>query len=199
MRWQTRLSQRCALWLVVLHGALTWSAMALRVDQFPLTWAPMYSTHVDTGEAEHRKVFKDKRHVEERGWQGIRRDGATEWIRRRDVNVPMRSMWRLYYQRSWGQPPAKEKQKNSGDWSLDRWVRGLPPGAPIYSADWERRLLVSVNKTLQRAPEDADFIVRLVAMRTVMRFDGESLAPLGRSQETAEIAWRRAWSEDFRE
>ena len=30
---------------LVLHTTVVWSAFALRIDQFPLSWAPMYSKH----------------------------------------------------------------------------------------------------------------------------------------------------------
>ena len=191
------MTQSRVLLVVLLHTVVVWGAMVFRVDQFPLTWAPMYSTHVDDGEREFHEVFKNRPYLEDHGWLGVHADGSSEWITRASVNVPKRSMWRLYYERTWGKPPPKELQKNSGQWTLDRWIRGLPPGAPISQGDWERRLLVSINATLERTPRDPDFIVQLDGVRTLMRFDGDSLAPLGRYEERASIRWNDAWNGDL--
>jgi hypothetical protein len=106
-------------------------------------------------------------------------------------------MRRLYHQRTWGVPPPKFNHKNSGGWTLDRWVRGLPEGAPIFTADWRRRLLVSINQTLEREPESPDFLVRIVASSALMSFDKATLAPTGRRVLTAEVVWDEAWREDF--
>jgi hypothetical protein len=183
--------------LVFAHAGITWAAVAFRIDQFPLTWAPMYSAKSASQSPERSTVFKDNDFLKTYGWRGTRRDGAEEWIRRADLNVPRRSMWRLYYQRTWRESPPKFKQKNAGGWTLDRWARGLPPGAKLLHADWERRLLVSVNKTLGRTPETPAFIERLSAVRTQMVFDRASLELLRREQETAELVWRDEWREDF--
>jgi hypothetical protein len=183
--------------LVLAHALITWTAVAFRIDQFPLTWAPMYAAKDPSREPEYRKVFKDREHLEQHGWRGIRRDGGEEWIRRADLNVPRRSMWRLYYQRTWQRPPPKYIHKNGGDRTLDRWIRGLPPGAPIFEADWERRLFVSINETLGRAPQDPGFIERLLAERTQLVFDRDSLELERREQETVELAWSDAWEGDF--
>ena len=185
--------------LVLAHALITWAAFALRIDQFPLTWAPMYAAQSPSKSPspERRVVFKDGDFLKRYGWRGTRRDGGEEWIRRADLNVPRRSMWRLYYERTWKEPPPKFKQKNAGGWTLDRWARGLPPGAKLLHADWERRLLVSVNKTLGRTPGTPGFIERLSAVRTRMVFNRASLDLLRREQETAEIVWRDEWREDF--
>ncbi len=195
-----RLRQQTVISILLAHAGLVWAAMALRVDQFPLTWAPMYANHggrEGRDAAVHRVILKDKPYLEDKGWRGTRRDGGAEWIPRGDVNVPMRSMWRLFYLRTWGRPPPKERQKNSGGWTLDRWVWGLPSAAPLSTVDWRRRLLVSVNRTLERAPDDPAFVVRLAAQRSVLRFDRDTNAPLGRVEERAEIVWDEAWRVDF--
>lgn len=192
------MSKRAVAIFLALHTAVSWAAVALRFDEFPLTWAPMYAVRgAPLREATFAQRLLDRDRLETEAWLGTRRDGGEEWIGRRDLNVPRRAIGRLHG-RTWGKEPPAYAHKNSGGLTLDRWLRGLPAGARLVHADWRRKLLVSINKTLGRAPRDADFLVRLRAERSVVRFDSASLAPLGRELDRAEIVWRDAWSEDFR-
>ena len=183
--------------LLAAHVGVTWLAVPLRIDEFPLTWAPMYSVQSKNEAAVWTVVRKDRERLETEGWRALRADGGEERVRRADLNVPTRSMWRLYFERTWQQAPPRHKHKNAGDATLDRWLLGLPPGAPIYSADWEQRLLMSVNHTLGRAPGEPGFIVRLSAERVRMHFAAESMRRIGETHESAVANWRPEWDAEF--
>jgi hypothetical protein len=169
--------------LIGLHLLVTWSAFVFRIDEFPLTWAPMYAVQPKPEHGIWTVVRKDRPRLEREGWRAVRADGGEEWVRRGDLNVPTRNMWRLYYERTWRKPPPRYKHKNSGGATLDRLVLGLPPGAPIYTANWERSLLTSVNRTLGRVPEDPAFLVALHAERMRMQFDSRTKQKLGETLE----------------
>jgi hypothetical protein len=182
-----RLSKRAVVTGIALHALIVWAAVPLRIDEFPLTWAPMYAVQPRFEHGVWSVVHKDRARLDREGWRAIRADGGEERVTRGDVNVTVRNMWRLYYERTWLQPPPRYKHKNSGGATLDRWVLGLAPGAPIYRADWERRLLTSVNRTLGRSPGAPDFLVTLAAERTLVRFDSRSLARVGEGVERTEV------------
>lgn len=180
-----------------IHTLVVWAAVPLRIDQFPLTWAPMYAAERAADGGRAVVVLKDKARLERQGWRATRADGSEEWVRRADLNVPRRSAWRLYYERSWDEDPMFYEQRNSGGATFDRWLLGVPPGAAIVHEDWQRRLITSINVTLDRAPGDADFLVRLHAERERMEFEPVTLAKTGASHEQVEIRWRSEWSARF--
>ena len=74
---------------------------------------------------------------------------------------------------------------------------GCSNGAEIYSADWPRRLLTSVNATLGRRPGDASFIVALRAERTRMHFDSRTFERRDDTHERIEVRWRPEWDAEF--
>jgi hypothetical protein len=172
---------------------VVWLAVPFRIDEFPLTWAPMYAIQPPPDEHEWSVVWKDRARPETEGWRAERADGGDERVTRADLNVAKRNMWRLYYERTWCHAPPRYKHKNSGGATLDRLVLGLPPGAPIFQADWERRLLTSVNRTLGRAPDEPGFIVALHAERVVMHFSVATIEKLRETREHASAHWRREW------
>jgi hypothetical protein len=180
-----------------LHTLVVWLAMAFRIDEFPLTWAPMYSVQPQIQHGTWSVVWKDRAYLDREGWRAVRADGREERVRRSDLNVTTRNMWRLYYERTWRQAPPRYKHKNAGGATLDRLALGLPAGAPIYTADWERKLLTSVNRTLARSPGAGDFIVALHAERVRMHFDSRSLRKVGESRESAVVRWRSAWDAEL--
>ncbi|MBM4383409.1 MAG: hypothetical protein FJ091_08570 [Deltaproteobacteria bacterium] len=188
------MNKRSVAWLLAVHALVVWLAVPFRIDEFRLTWAPMYA--IQPAEAPERRsvVLKDRERLEREGWRAVRADGGEEWVRRADLNVAPRNMWRLYYERSWGHPPPRFKHKNSGGATLDRWWLGIAPGEPIFVENWERALLVSVNETLGRAPGAPDFIVELHAERVRMHFSSETLERLPDTRETARLRWRTEWN-----
>jgi hypothetical protein len=191
------MKQRTVASALAVHAVVVWLAVPLRIDEFPLTWAPMYAVQESSDEPAWSVTFKDRALLEREGWRATRLDGGEERVRRGDLNVPMRNMWRLYYQRSWSSPPPRYKHKNSGEATLDRWLLGIAPGAPIYQANWERRLLTSVNRTLGRAPGEPGFIVALHAERAVMHFAPSTLAKTGETRDAITLRWRPQWDAEF--
>ena len=213
--------------ILAAHLIVVWSAVGLRIDRFPLTWAPMYSLYSPrkpvlekneskASESESQKVgdssvsedkgakkiakkymLKDKKRLRKVGWLATRRDGSTINISQRDVNVPTRNMWRLYFQRSFNNAAPKYGQMNHHGGTWDRIIWGLEPGEPWLEYDWARRLLVSINKTFEVEPDDAEFIVVLEAHydSTVIYSDGSTAVQKNTKQTM--IHWDEAWSEDL--
>lgn len=184
---------------LALHATLVWAGFALRIDQFPLSWAPMYSTQAKTAPAAEalRVMQVDKQWLRDRGWELESRDGSREWVAIDRVNVPMRSMWRLYYERTFGKKPPKYSQQYKGGPVLEDWMRESAPGLRFDPPDFARRLFESLNKTLGRSPDDPDFIVTIRAERWWTELDPEDLASEARSKETVELRFRDEWRADW--
>jgi hypothetical protein len=186
-------SKRAVAVLLALHAGVTWLAFALRIDEFPLTWAPMYAAQPARDGVRWEVILTDRARPVQIGWSALRADGGEERVRRDDLNVSTPAAGRLYFQRTWLEAPPRHRHKNSGGATLDRWLLGIPPGGPIYTANWEQRLIASVNETLGRAPGDPGFIVALRADRVRMVFDARSLAKLAETREVAVVRWRPEW------
>lgn len=185
---------------LVLHTTVVWLGFALRIDQFPLSWAPMYSTQ-GTGPQDAMAlevVLQDKPWLRDHGWEVETRAGGRESIPLARVNVPMRNMWRLYYERTFGKSPPKYSQQLAGDPILDEWVRDQAPGLRFRRPDFARRLFASLNKTLARTPDSPDFIVKIRAERWRAELDPEDFSERTRSKQTAELLFREEWREDWR-
>lgn len=193
-----RLTRRSVGLLLAVHFAVAWTAVVLRIDRFPLTWAPMYAVYKPKEpSAEIRKLHKGKQVLEEKGWRVEHRDGSASDLPRRAVNVPRRSMWRLYYERTFSRGPPKYKHLNHDAGTIDRWLWGLAPGEKFEDPDWKRRLLVSVNKTLGHEPDDPDFIVRMRAKAERFVFDAETYEQIGTEKKKTSARWKEEWREDF--
>ncbi len=191
------MKKRTTAILLAAHAVGTWIAVPLRIDEFPLTWAPMYSLRETSKNQIWKLVLKDLERLEQEGWRAVRADASEERVRRVDLNVSPRSLWRLYFERTWNEAPPRYRHKNAGGATLDRWILGIPPGAPIYAADWDKQLLMSVNHTLGRTPGAPDFIVSLHAERVRMHFDSISLRKVAETHETAAADWQPLWDLDF--
>jgi hypothetical protein len=183
--------------MLALYFGVLWVSVVLRIDRFPLTWAPMYSVYYPVTGDVYPVVLKDRRRIRARAWRVTRRDGEVEWLSQADINVPRRSMWRLYFERTYQYPPPKYKHMNYDADTIDRRLWGLAPGEPYISIDWQRRLFESINKTLGRQPGDPEFIVRLEAESETMLFDRESLDLTERVPRDILVNWQEHWSEDF--
>lgn len=218
------LSRRSVSFIILAHLIVAWGAVALRVDRFPLTWAPMYSLHkskqflkIKSGQPEAKHVssldsstddsreapksnkkikLKDLPRLEREGWLATRRSGLSENISRRDINVPMRNMWRLYYERTFGKGSPKYKHMNHDAGTWDRWLWGLEPGEEYISLDWRRRLLESVNKTYSLRPENPDFIVSLRAYYDATVIDSDGSITVRQNVRETVAQWDEAWSEE---
>jgi hypothetical protein len=190
-------ARRTVVAFLAVHTLLSWLAVLLRIDHFPLSWAPMYSVYTPKESVTYAVVEKGKRKLKTHGWQVRRRDGGTEWVPMNRLNIPMRSMWRLYYERTFGKGPPKYKHKNHAGATFDRWMWELKAGEPFIRVNWERRLLTTLNKTLERMPSDPSFILSAYATRSVMHFDRQRLALVSRSTEERTLEWDERWNSDF--
>lgn len=193
-----RLSKRAITGLLIVHIVVCWTAVVLRIDRFPLTWAPMYSVYEPKTGTKYVTTFKDRKKLRSHGWRAVHRDGSKSWVRQRDINVPRRGMWRLYYQRTYGKGPPKHKHANHDAGTIDRHLWGLDPGEDFQDRNWARRLLVSVNRTLGYEPDDPKFIVKLKARSERFVFDLDTFELEGRVPRNDVVKWKDAWAEDFR-
>ena len=187
------MSRRAANALLVAHLLLVWGAVLLRVDAFPLTWAPMYAT-MEEGETLDVPVW-DRREA----LLAQRRDGGTERVSGADLNIPLLSFWRLYYERAYHLPPNVFHHGNA---PMEWWcyaARGLPQGVALYEADWEQRVLTSVNGALGRREGDPDFIVSIEARASVVHFALGDPSTWWQTEEAAQLAWNDTPSTRTRE
>ncbi len=187
----TGFSKRRASWLVMAHLCLMWTAVAFRIDSFPLSWAPMYSV-LRHGEQISVRVWNDDdMHA---GFEARLRDGGRERVSRESLNLPRLAYWRLYYERAFGQDPNKIVHENAPMGPVNRWLRGLEEGELAHPTNWEWRVLRSVNQTLGRAPDDPDFIVELRARARTLYFAREDTSDWHGAEEHALLLWRDEWS-----
>ena len=177
--------------ILVLYFALQWGAVLFRIDRFPLTWAPMYSTH-SPGDSVSVRVLD-----EERMGQGIivtHRDGTTSFVTKSDLNLPKWHFWRLYYERMFANGPNKFSKGNANVDRLNLWIRGLAPGEPVFQVDWNWRVMRSLNKTLGYEPSDPGFIVRAQSSYEKIHYSTQELGKSWREDEEASIEWQDEWT-----
>ncbi len=117
--------------LIGAHLLVTWLAFALRIDEFPVTWAPMYAAKESRDGDVWTIPLTDRARPGEVGWRAVHADGSEERVIGADLNVTAPAAGRLYFQRTWGEPPPRYRHKNSGGATLDRWLLGLRP-APQF-------------------------------------------------------------------
>jgi hypothetical protein len=191
------MSKRTISWILVAHLLVCWTAVTLRNDHFPLTWAPMYAVYVPPPGSEYQVQYIDKQWLKEKGWLAKRRDGSHDWINQGDVNLPKRMMRRLYYERMQQVGPPNYDHLNHDANTIDRWLWGLEPGENFLDVDWHRRLLTAMNKTFGLTPDDPEFIVSLESKGERFRFERGSLAYLGKVPDEAIAVWNETWRDDF--
>lgn len=153
--------------ILVFYLLVVWTAVGVRCDRFPLTWVPMYSTYVPT---ESIPVVVIDTEDMERGILVTHRDGSKRYVTREELNIPRTHFWRLYYQRMFGAPPAKHTQGNMNLGAVNRWLRGLEEGEPNFTADWNWRIIRSLNKTLGYEPSDPKFIIGAETAYEIARY-----------------------------
>lgn len=59
--------------LLLVHALVVWLAVPFRIDEFPLTWAPMYAIQPPPDEHESSVVWKDRAPRDGRLASGARR------------------------------------------------------------------------------------------------------------------------------
>ncbi|MFN2566010.1 MAG: hypothetical protein ABR499_13520 [Gemmatimonadaceae bacterium] len=177
--------------LLALYVAVVWAAAVIRIDHFPLTWAPMYAVYKPKNE--YRVRLMSKKRIR-RGFRATHRDGSTSWVGPEELNIPFRNMRRLYAQRAFGKGPPKHEQANAAPDPISRWSRGLEADDDLYiPVQWDRRLFRSLNKTLGHEPLDDEFITRLEASTEVLHFSKPDLRLLKRKKKRAVLEWQDEW------
>jgi hypothetical protein len=181
---------------LVVYLSVVWTAVVLRIDRFPLTWAPMYSTYKPK-KTISVKIIEGKKM--DRGLHATRADGSETLIGRKDLNLPKWNFWRIYYQRMNGKGPAKHKQGNMNLSDFNRWWRGLEEGEKNFEADWPRRLMRSLNRTLGHEPGDPDFVVRLEVSQKKRYYEIGNLTNTWEREKHYLVEWNDAWRSGWSE
>ena len=141
-----RMTQSTVNRVLVVYFLVVWGAVIIRSDRFPLTWAPMYTTYRPHDTISIRITDKERM---ARGILVTHRDGSSSYVTKEDLNMPKWNFWRLYYQRMFGKGPPKHRQGNRSLGTFNRWIRSLEEGQENFSAQWDWRVLWSLNKTLE--------------------------------------------------
>jgi hypothetical protein len=182
-------------WLLALFFLIHWGAVLFRIDRFPLSWAPMYSSYSREPEMKVRVADEEKFM---RGFFVTRRDGTTDWIGAELLNVPKWNMYRLYTQRAFKDDSNKYTNGNSAIDPLNRWIRGLAEGEPAFTIEWDWRMFWSLNKSLGLDPNDPEFIVRIQADFTRVYYDMRELRLARTVTEETDLRWKDEWAERWR-
>lgn len=140
---------------------MTFGAVFLRIDTFPLTWVPMYSLF--QGEGDLVVTIGDKAQ-KKKGFEVLTAAGETQFVNNDDLNIPSNAFRRIYYQRAFGKGPPKHRRErvNLNGFSnaiFDLWYKD-----PATSVDWESRLMDMLNITLERRPGDPNYITQAIAV-----------------------------------
>ena len=178
-------------YLLAIYFLLVWTAMAVRVEYFPLTWAPMYSLFLP-GDTISSEINDARRQA-----QGLRithRDGATGYIRRSDLNIPERHFRRLYFKRMFAFGPEKESVMNRSLGAFNRWLWDIDDEDLTATDQWDWRILRSLNRTLGHTPNDPQFIIRVEADRAHVRYRKADLATIEQTSQHAAWNWQEEWS-----
>ncbi len=191
------MNQRTVTRILLVYWLIGLVAVVLRIDRFPLTWAPMYSVFTPRKSEVMMTNHIDKKRLKTHGFRATQRDGTTRWVSQRDLNVRSSSMRRMYNRRAAGGGSAPYNHLNHDSGTIDRWLWGLEPGEHFEYVDWKRRLIVSVNKTLGLEPASPQFIVRLEASWERYVFHLESREQLESVFVEHVVEWDEAWNQDY--
>jgi len=178
--------------LLVAWLCVTWGAVLVRSDSFPLTWAPMYSSW-EPHEVTSNRVVEDAVYM--RGMLVTRRDWSTGYVGARELNIVRNHMYRLYYQRTFGQPPVTWAHGSQSLGAFNRWIRGLEAGEEGPPDDTEFRVFRSLNKTFGLDPDDPVFIVRVQASFDVLYRRFDDVSKVWRDTSRADLRWDESWRE----
>lgn len=188
-------TRRQARTFVIVFFALAAAAIVFRIDNWPLTWVPMYAEYVPVEDIPVRVWNLEE---VQRGFLAIRQDGGEERINPQRLNIPRTKFIRLYYERIFGLGPPKDYQSHLALSPANRYLRELFDPDPATSVFWDWRILYSLNKSLGREPGQPDFIVEVQAPALEYLFslrdlnDGGGLTPL-QTRRTGLARWRDEW------
>lgn len=178
-----------------LYFSIAMAAIIFRVDNFPLTWVPMYAEYKPKSTIPVRVWnYEDV----QKGFRAFTRDGTVEYINPERLNIPRTKFIRLYYERIYGLSPPKDLQSHYALSDTNRYLRELIDPDPATSVHWDWRILYSLNKSLGRETDDANFIVTVEAPALERQFsiqdlnNGNGVTPTS-VQRTAVAQWNEEW------
>ena len=155
--------------LIAFH-TVVFAAVFLRIDTFPLTWVPMYSLF--HGEKDLVVPVGDMPQMKQ-GFAVTLQSGEKAHVGPKELNIPTAAFRRLYYERAFGKGPPKHLRERVALNAVSDRLFDLFYEDPATSINWEQRLLRTMNSTLERQPEDADFIIQATARSDFTRLSPE--------------------------
>lgn len=117
-----------------------------------MTWAPMYSAVVASDNYVISALDRDK--VRNEGFLVKHRDGSRSNVTYKDLNVPLRSFWQIYSQRTYGFGPQ-----------VHRFAINEFGPYNLIEVNWNERLFNTLNKTLGYSEDDPKFITEITATK----------------------------------
>ena len=169
-------------------------AVLTRFDEFPWTWVPMYSAYAAR---DHVAVpIRDKSDLS-KGLVAVRRNGATDRVDARQLNLPSRNYWRLHLQRMNGEGAAKYAQARMNLSALNQrlWSGSRDPDV-LEPVNWDRRILTSLNRTLGLSPAEPEFIVAAKAPATQAILDKRTME-IELQRVAPEVQWNDDWNDEW--
>jgi hypothetical protein len=192
-------SRSSARRFLITFFSITLAAVVFRIDTWPLTWVPMYAAYEPVTDVVVR-VWNREDVL--RGFRVTTQDGSTEYVNYKRLNIPRTKFIRLYYERIYGVPPPKDVRSHFALGAMNLRLRELTGNLRARASIWDRRILVSLNRSLHREPGQPDFIVKVEASALERRLsirdlnDGGGVTP-AELLTTATAEWKTEWSEEW--
>ncbi len=184
--------------LIAYFGVVLF-AVFFQIDGFPLTWMPMYSYRAGDIATQPIEVRIRNGKVSKAGFWVTHADGARSQVGAKELNLPKRSMKKLYFNRGFltdGPSHRYPNQQRMDELSIR--FRNLIFGEEGERITYTRRLFRSLNKTLGLSPGDPRFIVQVEAEMPVKYFDHQMQFHREELRQS-DRRWNEAWSGDFDE
>ncbi|MDA1121911.1 MAG: hypothetical protein O2887_15720 [Bacteroidetes bacterium] len=143
--------------IIILYLIYLTIPVIFRLDYFPMTWAPMYSAV----KASDNYVIStlDLENVRNEGFIAKHQDGSMSNITYKDLNVPFRSFWQIYSQRTYGFGPQ-----------VHRFAVNEHGPYNYIERDWETKLFSTINKTLGYDQTNPKYVVELTVSKSFLFF-----------------------------
>jgi hypothetical protein len=167
------MTQRGVRLFLGIYFLITFGAVFLRVDYFPLSWVPMYGRREPAGD---KTFFIGDLERRKLGFGARRADGEQVFISPKTLNIPSANFRRLYMQRAFNGGPPHHTRERLALMPFNRWwYETLIGPDPLLGANYPAQLLRSINQTLGFGPDDSRRIVWLEAHVKQARFSQADL------------------------
>jgi hypothetical protein len=167
------MTQRRARQFLVVFFLITFGAVFLRVDYFPLSWVPMYGRRDTAAEKTYYIGDLERRTA---GLEAQRANGERLFVNRKLLNIPQANFRRLYMQRAFNSGPPQHVRERLALMPFNRWwYETLVGPDPLLGANYPAQLLRSINATLGHGADDPRRVVRLEAHVDLATFSRASL------------------------